>query len=48
MKTESWDNMKYGLILYKETDNLGDDIQSYAAMQISTTSRVCNRSRSIR
>ena len=26
-------NMKYGLILYKETDNLGDDIQSYAAMQ---------------
>lgn len=25
--------MKYGLILYKETDNLGDDIQSYAAMQ---------------
>ena len=30
---ESWDTVKYGLILYKETDNLGDDIQSYAAMQ---------------
>lgn len=25
--------MKYGLLLYKDTDNLGDDIQSYAAMK---------------
>ena len=25
--------MKYGVIYYKDTDNIGDDIQSYAAMQ---------------
>lgn len=25
--------MKYGLILFKDTDNIGDDIQSYAASQ---------------
>ena len=25
--------MKYGLMYYKETDNIGDDIQSYAAMR---------------
>jgi Chromosome segregation ATPases len=26
--------MKYGIIYYKETDNIGDDIQSYAAAQL--------------
>jgi hypothetical protein len=25
--------MKYGLVIYKETSNIGDDIQSYAAMR---------------
>lgn len=25
--------MKYGLLMYKDTDNIGDDIQSYAASQ---------------
>lgn len=25
--------MKYGLLIYKDTDNIGDDIQSYAASQ---------------
>ena len=25
--------MKYGLIIFENTENLGDDIQSYAAMQ---------------
>lgn len=25
--------MKYGLVLFKDTDNIGDDIQSYAASQ---------------
>ena len=25
--------MKFGLVVYPETQNLGDDIQSYAAMQ---------------
>lgn len=25
--------MKYGLIYYKNTDNIGDDIQNYAVMQ---------------
>ena len=23
--------MKYGLLVFKETDNIGDDIQAYAA-----------------
>src|SRR5574344_187643 len=25
--------MRYGLIVFKDTENIGDDIQSYAAMQ---------------
>ena len=25
--------MEYGLVVFNHTDNLGDDIQSYAAMQ---------------
>lgn len=25
--------MKYGLVYYKETDNIGDDIQTYAALR---------------
>ena len=25
--------MKYGIIVFKETTNIGDDIQSYAAMK---------------
>ena len=25
--------MKYGLVYFDETDNIGDDIQSYAIMQ---------------
>ena len=25
--------MKYGLVVYKDTDNIGDDILSYAAMR---------------
>lgn len=25
--------MKYGLLYYKDTDNIGDDIQSYATSQ---------------
>lgn len=24
-------NLKYGLLVFKETDNIGDDIQAYAA-----------------
>lgn len=27
------DNMKYGLITYKDTENIGDDIQSYVAIR---------------
>ena len=26
--------MKYGVIVYEETNNIGDDIQSYAAAQL--------------
>ena len=25
--------MKYGLIVFRETENIGDDIQSYAALK---------------